>query len=403
MDDVLGAVTEDELTSVVCELIGDVRARLRAWTSERVAWAAENPGTLGICRVRGTADVGTEQRPFSLVVKAVVDADVPGLPATGYMHEPQDWNYWKREPLAFGSGLLDDYHGPIVPVRCVGVLDRGDLAVMWLEELHDPRGSEPWSLQQHLLAARHIARFNGDHVHNLPSTTTYPWLCRRFTHGWLATLSEAGVAMVCESEHAWQHPALRGAFPRSLGPRVADLLADARQLLAIGDPLPVALTHHDAHRDNFFRQSEGADKTRLLDWGFLGLAPVGEDLGHQVGINLFHQYIGVDDAGQYERVATDAYLTGLREAQVDPDPKRVQTYARAVAALQMVAFAAGHVAWLEQDDDGDRETPEADRSWPAAWAAERGIDTDQLMRNWAAMFGWLLDLGDQARRDAESL
>jgi hypothetical protein len=280
--------------------------------------------------------------------------------------------------------------------------DRGDVAFMWLEELHDAGGSEPWSQERHVLAARHVARFNGDHVHNLPGTATHPWLCRRFTQGWLATLTEAGAAAACESDEAWRHPALRDAFPRSLGPRVADLLADAEDLLAVGDSLPMALTHHDAHRDNMFRHSDGGiEQTQVLDWGFLGVAPVGEDLGHQVGVNLFHQYIPADNAWHYERAASDAYLSGLREGRVDPDPKRVRTYARAVAALQMVSFAAGHVAWLAEDHQGTNEA--AEPSWPAVWAAERGIDPDQLMRKWAATFDWLLSLGDDARRAAETL
>jgi hypothetical protein len=399
----LNALTADELAPVVGELLRDPRARPRAWSIESVDWAAVNPGTLGIHRVRGVADIGPEERPFSLVFKAVADVHMPGLPDVGYMHEERDWNYWKREPLAFASGLLDGYQGLVLPVRCVGMEDRGAVAFMWLEELHDAGGSEPWSQQRHVLAARHIGRFNGDHVHNLPSAAANPWLCRRFTQGWLATLSDAGTAAACESAEAWRHPELRGAFPRSLGPRVTDLLADAADLLAVGDGLPMTLTHHDAHRDNMFRHSDGGiEKTQLLDWGFLGVAPVGEDLGHQVGINCFHQYIAADDAWRYERAASDAYLAGLRDGNVDPDPTRVRTYARAVAALQMVSFAAGHVAWLTEDDQAT-DAAEPEPSWPAVWAAERGVDTDQLMRQWAATFDWLLLLGDEARRAAETL
>jgi hypothetical protein len=342
------------------------------------------------------------QSPFSLVFKAVADVHLPGFPDTGYMHEPQDWNYWKREPLAFASGLLDTYRGPLVPVRCVGVEDRGDVAFMWLEELHDDGADDRWSPERHVLAALQLGRFNGDHVHNLPSVSTYPWLCQRFTQGWIATLTDFGTAAACESDDVWRHPALRDAFPRPLGSRVADLLADADELLAVGESLPQALTHHDAHRDNLFRRDRpGTETTQVLDWGFLGLAPIGEDLGHQVGINVFHQYIAADSASLYEQAATSAYVSGLRAAGLDPDENRVRTYARAVAALQLVSFAAAHVTWLSEDSDDD--ATESETPWPAAWAAERGIGVDELMGNWAAAFDWLLNLGDDARRAASAL
>jgi hypothetical protein len=74
----------------------------------------------------------------------------------------------------------------------------------------------------------------------------------------------------------------------------------------------------------------------------------------------------------------------------------LRTYARAVAALQLVSFAAAHVAWLSED----AAEPE---TWPAAWAAERGMAVDLLMSNWAAAFDWFLNLGDDARRAAEAL
>jgi hypothetical protein len=208
-------------------------------------------------------------------------------------------------------------------------------------------------------AAQHLGRFNGDHVHNLPSVSTYPWLCQNFTGGWIATLADFGTSVACDSDGVWRHPALRNASPRPLGSRVAGLLADADDLLAVGASLPLALTHHDAHRDNMFRRDgRGMETTQVLDWGFLGLAPIGEDLGHQVGINVFHQYIAADSATEYEQAAAGAYLSGLKEARLDPDADRVRTYARAVAALQLVSFAAAHVAWLSEDGEGDDTTAE---------------------------------------------
>lgn len=386
---------------MVRRLLGDPRVHARAWEVERVGWAAVNPGTIGIRRVRGVADTREGSQPFCLVFKAVADVEIPGLPSSGYMHEPQDWNYWKREPLAFASGLLSAYRGPLAPVRCVGIEDRGNVAFMWLEELHD-EADDGWSLERHVLAAQHLGRFNGDHADEPPSASMHPWLCQHFTRGWLATLTDIGAAAACQSEDVWRHPALRTAFPRPLGGRVADLLADADDLLAVRAGLPLTLTHHDAHRENLVScLADGADSTRALDWGFLGLAPIGEDLGHQVGVNVFRQHIAAPDAARYEQAATDAYLSGLRQAGVDADVHRLRTYARGVAALQMVSYGAAHVAWLSEETVGESEPEEA--PWPTTWAAARGIDADHLMSDWATAFHWLLELGDAARRAAGAL
>lgn len=399
----LAQLTAGALAPIVRELLEDPFAWPEAWEAQRVAWTAVNPGTLGIFRLRGVADTRGRRTPFTLVFKAVADATDQGLPDNGYMHEPRDWNYWKREPLAFASGLLSRHSGPLLPVRCVGVEDHGDTAFMWLEELREQVPAGSWPLSRHLRAAEHLGRFSGSHVHNLPSVAEHPWLCQDFTRGWLASMGEFGATAACESDEVWRHPALRGAFPRPLARQVSDLLADADRLLAVRGSLPLTMTHHDAHRDNLFSDDVGSTaRTRALDWGFLGLAPVGEDLGHQIGVNVFQQHVAAADASQYEESATEAFLSGLRATHVDVDDARVSTYARAVAALRLVSFGSAHVAWLSEEpageDDGAAETP-----WPTSWATARAIGVDELMARWAAAFTWLLDLGNRARRSAEAL
>lgn len=395
----LGGLSANELAPMLCQLFGDATAEASTWAFQRVGWTAVNPGTLGIYRVHGTARTSNGDRSFSMVFKAVGDVDYTGHPFDeNYIHQPPDVNYWKREPLVFESGILDAYRGSLVPVRCFGVEHYRDSAFMWLEELREPGGRSAWPLDRHVLAARHLGRFSGDHVGSLPSIEDYPFLCQNFIHEWMRICLLIGTKEACESDEVWRHPGLHNVFSQSPRRRVASLLSDAEAMLQVERTLPLTLSHHDAHWDNLFRRSEdGDEQTGVIDWGFLGLAAIGEDLGHQVGVNVFHQHVAAADASRYEVAAFRAFQSGLMEAGVDVPAERVRLLSQAVAALQVVAFAAAHVEWLSEEDD------EGEEPWPAAWAATREVDVDELLRRWAAALMWLLDLGERARRAIDAL
>ncbi|MDQ5852049.1 MAG: hypothetical protein M3380_08265 [Chloroflexota bacterium] len=61
----------------------------------------------GICRLQGTARDGASDRVFSLILKMI---HLPAAEATSFFNGSDDlthWNYWKREALAYQSGMLD--------------------------------------------------------------------------------------------------------------------------------------------------------------------------------------------------------------------------------------------------------------------------------------------------------
>jgi len=80
-------------------------------------------GTSSIYLVRGRARVGAEEREWRVVLKALVP--VPGA------DDPSHIRYWRREPLLYGSGALDDLAGPLRAPRCHGLEERPDGSV-WL-------------------------------------------------------------------------------------------------------------------------------------------------------------------------------------------------------------------------------------------------------------------------------
>jgi hypothetical protein len=78
--------------------------------------------------------------PWVVVLKIVGDVDFTGHPLDqDYMHNPEDWNYWQREALAFESGLLGKWPGPMRPVRTLGVEHVDDShAWIWLGAVEEP-------------------------------------------------------------------------------------------------------------------------------------------------------------------------------------------------------------------------------------------------------------------------
>lgn len=110
MTDELSGLNPGQLTGVVRRAIGDPAAAVVGWAYERLSWAAISPSTVALFRVSGTARTGSgKEVPWVAVLKIVGDVDLTGPPLDqDYMHNPEDWNYWQREALAFESGLLDE-------------------------------------------------------------------------------------------------------------------------------------------------------------------------------------------------------------------------------------------------------------------------------------------------------
>jgi len=127
-----------------------------SWDVVSLGWAAVNPATLGLYRLTGLAKVGSrDDVDWAVVLKVVGDVDLAGSPLdVGYLHDPQDLNYWKREAVAFESGLLDGWPGPLVPVRCLGV-DNTEPGVswIWLEAHGGAQIRDAWTLEEQAVLA----------------------------------------------------------------------------------------------------------------------------------------------------------------------------------------------------------------------------------------------------------
>jgi hypothetical protein len=395
----VAALTPADLAPVVRELLQDPAAVPRSWTATAPAWTAFSPSTRGVLRVEGTAtttSAGTVA--WTAVLKVVGSCGYPGY------GEPTDGNYWKREPLALSSGLLEQRTAPLVPVALLSCVEVSEEEVwLWLECLDSGDAKPGWDDQDRRTAAADLGAFNAVWAVDPPAPAAYPWLATRWVRGWVDYAGFFGCRYALEHPGCWDEPRLAAVLPADTRQRVAALLEAAEPLLSGLEALPVTLTHHDAQWRNLFLRPAGSvrpGRTVAVDWAFLGLAPVGADLGHLIGCDLEHS---VDPAGAaaFDATVTEAYLDGLRQHGWTGDERAVLFARAASAALQMVPVFAAQVAWLagEPAELGGAEL----RIWPEELAAARCVDVPTALAGWAAVLAHLLDLGDEARELAAAL
>jgi hypothetical protein len=169
------------LYGVVQQIIGQAGFHINNWTCTSLGWNASNTVTGGLYRVSGDALYGGAIIPWSMILKVV--RPVPEA------NSPSHYNYWKREVLAYQSGMLDTLPGFVRAPRCFSVTERQDGTIwLWLEEIADSTVGE-WSLIQYSDAARLLGSFNGAYLSGTP-IPDYEWLCRSWLRSWVEECSK---------------------------------------------------------------------------------------------------------------------------------------------------------------------------------------------------------------------
>jgi hypothetical protein len=208
------------------QALGNETAQLGDWQVEPVE-GGMGAATGGIYRVVGHALHAGLRVTWSAMLK-VVSLDAPGTQIA--FEDEAHPLYWKREVLAYTSGLLDDLPGGVRAPRCYGVvkIDEGT-AWLWLEEVKDT-GTATWGLEQYARAAECLGRFNGAYLagHPLPD---YPWLTRTGSPRGLLE-HNTWIRDVMADPGTWQHPLMRAAFPVPVCERLLRLWDEREGLLA---------------------------------------------------------------------------------------------------------------------------------------------------------------------------
>jgi len=261
-----------------------------------------------VLRLQGHAEEAGKSVPWSLILKIV-------RPSPENDHPQGVW-YWKREALAYQSGLLHRLPGEITAPRCHAVREQPDGSLwLWLEDVQDEIGTS-WPLEHYGVVARHLGQFNGAYLVGQPLPSE-PWV----TRDWVRKYVEHAAPMIEFMRDNPQHPIVRQWYPGSALAQVLAVWNMHSRLLDVLDRLPQTFCHQDAFKRNLFARR---DQTVAIDWGYAGIAPLGAELAALI-VGSFGLYeVPASQAFELDRICFEGYVQGLHDAGWHGSPRLVR-------------------------------------------------------------------------------
>ena len=290
--------------------------------------------TAGVWRVR-TAD--------DTAILKVVRHDPSGNERWPSSEDESDPYYWRREPLAYSSGLLDGLGGLRAP-RCRLCHGREDGTVaLWL----DDAGAHPeWTVERFRTIAHDLGRMQGRLAADPPAD---PWLSR----GWFRRYLELRARWI------------DGYRDGPYAAEVERIRARRDAILARVDNAPQTFCHFDFYPANLF----GEDETVVIDWAYCGLGALGIDAGNLVPDAIFDGFVALGEADSVREAVWEGYIGGLSATGVAVDADEVRYVFLAATALKF--------------------------AWIPGTALARGPD-DEIGRRWLAIFPLLVSWADES-------
>jgi hypothetical protein len=279
------------LTPGISSLLGG-RSALRV---EELTHNAGNQATGGIWRVEG---------PAGRAVLKLANAGGDAGAAWATSERGDHWNAWRREPLAYRSGLAQAAFGDagLGAPRLLELVELGPGALaLWLEEVEGLPGPR-WSVDRLAGAAGRLGRAQAGWAgRELP----YAWLSRRWLRQYVASKP-------IREPVAWDHPLAVAAWPAELRAGLRRLWERRGELLGQAEALPRTLCHLDVWPMNLIARGGPDDEIVLLDWSFVGDGAVGEDVANLIADSVADALIDPALLPEIDREVTAAYLAGLR-------------------------------------------------------------------------------------------
>jgi hypothetical protein len=300
--------------------------------------------TGGVYRVHGEG--------FSLVIKIVRngdDADPGGLWVSGAL--PSHRNYWKREWLAYSSGMLDTLPGELrAPRTLLATEPAEDECWIWMEDVEGRPGAE-WALDDYDSVAFDLATTQAAYASGRSVLPPDPWLSHQWLRGWVETLEHQIHTLDDDTLWApeWQAPMA------ALRPRVRELWNAREQLLRIVESAPQTVVHCDFWPTNLIAADDGT--TVALDWSQVGIGSVAQDLDQLTLDPVWMQVLPDASLDALEAHVLPGYLSGLRSSGVDVDESSLRRWYAAAAAVHyapMAPFQATSASQLGNIADSER-------------------------------------------------
>ena len=325
--------------------------------------------TGGVYRVRA----GDE----SLVIKIVrhgVDATPDQLWQSGA--EMSHRNYWKREWLAFDSGLLETLPGRLKAPRALLTTERDDGDCwIWMQDVRGRTGAS-LRLEDYATIAYALGSTQGAFASGTVALPDQPWLSRHWLRGWVDLC--AAFVEVTRDETRWADPRLEPLRPER--ERTQALWQRRSELLTVAAEPPMTIGHWDFWPTNLYVGD--AEVVTAIDWSQVGHGSVTHDLD-QITLDPVWMRVRPNESLEVlEAVVLAAYTNGLSEGGYNISLRAVRRWYSAAAALRY-AFLGGAQADVVADPERTR-----------AQEARFGVDLATINATKARVVAHALDLGE---------
>jgi len=270
------------------------------------------------------------------VIRRSTDATPDGL--WGGDDEVHGRNYWKREWLAFASGLLDNLPGLLRGPRTLLATEPvPDECRIWMEDVAGRTGKS-LELDNYDRIAYAAGTTHGAYASGSVSLPDDDWLSRDWLRGWVGVCKQF-VEKAREGE-GWDEP--RVAQVRALRSRIVSLWDARDELLAIAESAPRTITHWDFWPSNLYVGESG--DVVAIDWSQVGIGGVTHDLD-QITLDTVWMQIRPDESlDVLEELILAAYVRGLRDGGLDVSAAQVRRWYAATASLRYAWLAGGQAA-----------------------------------------------------------
>jgi hypothetical protein len=350
--------------------VGDV-----ATSVEVLRHNVTNEATGGIWRVHGNA--GSANLKVARPPARSRDGSAAGRPAGSSAwptsDEPLHWNYWRREALAYETGLSAGAYGDagIGGPSLLAARERADGCVeLWLADVGGTSGFE-WTVAR---LGRFAAELGAGQARWAGRVPAAGWLSRDWLAGYLA---EGPSSRTTVRATDWDDPGV-AAWPAPVRHQLRALWVGQRRVLATARASERTLCHLDVWPANLI---DDGTRSVLLDWAFTGAGALGEDPANLI-LDSFAD--GLMDAARLPEVAeavTDGYLAGLRDGGWAGPADDVRAAIAACGAAKYSWFAPAVIRNAVRGDAG-RSSYRRDDSAQAQVERLTGLVT--LIATWAA-------------------
>ena len=311
--------------------------------------------TGGVFRVRGETATGRE---FCVVLKRVLhghDEDPGALWVAG--EDPTHRNYWKREWLAFGSGLLDGLPGALTAPRTLLASELSDAEChIWMEDAPGRTGTALTD-DDFATIARAVGTTQGAYAAGVVGLPDDEWLSREWLRGWVDACARLIPAI--DDDHIWADDRLQAMRP--LRDPVRDLWQRRGELFDIVDSAPTTVVHCDFWPTNLFVSD---DRVTAIDWSQIGIGRIAQDLDQVTLDTVWMQVRPGGDLDVLEHTVLSSYQAGLREAGLEVTDEQLRHWYAAAAALHYAWMLGGHAKRAFDDADVAR----AEQRWNRSYA-----------------------------------